>query len=74
MKTSYTKADRLRISLRWVWIGPVIGIVAMAVLFIAGLTTGSAPMTVIASSTAIGLGAVWVSTRTALKAQLVKLA
>lgn len=72
MNTTYTKADRLRIGLRWAWIGPAAGIVAMAALFVYGIVIGSAPLLTVASSTAGGLGAVWTSIHVALKAQLAK--
>ncbi len=72
MNTTYTKADRLRIGLRWAWIGPVAGIAAMAALFVYGIAIGSGPLLAVASSTAAGLAAVWASVHVALKAQLAK--
>lgn len=52
---------------RFLWIGPVAGLACMAALFIAGLITGSAGMTVMAATTAALLAAVWSSTVAAAK-------
>lgn len=52
---------------RYLWIGFTMGLACMAALFIAGLITGNAGMTVMASSTAAVLGAVWTSTAAAAK-------
>lgn len=52
---------------RYLWIGFAMGLACMAALFIAGLVTGSAGMTVMASSAAAVLGAVWSSTAAAAK-------
>ena len=52
---------------RHAWIGYALGIACMAVLFIAGLAAGKPQLTVMASSLAVLLGAVWTSTSAAVK-------
>ncbi|WP_104108602.1 hypothetical protein [Arthrobacter sp. N199823] len=52
---------------RYMWMGFTMGLACMVALFIAGLVTGSAGMTVMAASTAAVLAAVWTSTAVAAK-------
>lgn len=47
---------------RYAWIGYAMGIACMAALFITGLAMGQPQLTVMASSMAVLLGAVWAST------------
>ena len=51
---------------RVMWIGFSIALAAMVALFIAGIVRGNAGMTVMASSTAVLLGAAGASTRVAI--------
>lgn len=62
--------DRLRISLKYSWIGYALGLAAMAGLLIFGVVTARAGVTVIASTTAAVLGAMWATTHASLKRQL----
>lgn len=72
--TPATDIQKLRISLRWLWTGPVGGIIAMIALFVYGLVIGSPQLVVIASSTAAVLGGLWVSLHVALRHRLARVA
>ncbi|HXD28347.1 MAG TPA: hypothetical protein VN621_06275 [Arthrobacter sp.] len=62
-----TTRNARRHTQRPAWIGYALGIACMAVLFIAGLAAGKPQLTVMASSLAVLLGAVWSSTSAAVK-------
>ncbi|MEZ5087210.1 MAG: hypothetical protein R2722_13490 [Tessaracoccus sp.] len=69
---STTNQDRIRNSLKMVWVGPVMGIACMIGLFSYALATGSTQMMVVASCIAVNMGVIWASTYAALRAQLAK--
>lgn len=69
---STANQDRIRNSLKMVWVGPVMGIACMIGLFCYALATGSTQMMVVASSVAGNMGIIWAVTYVSLRAQLAK--
>lgn len=64
------KLKSLRISQRWLWLGPAAGILCMVVLFVAGLATETAPWVVISASLVPLLGAIWVSSHVGVRTKI----
>ncbi|MFT3889288.1 MAG: hypothetical protein QM713_14145 [Arachnia sp.] len=71
--TTTPDVDRLRLSLRWLWMGPAGGLACMTILFAFGVIEGSAPMMMVSATTASALISTWVSVRAALTAQLARI-
>ena len=62
--------DKLRLSLKWSWAGPVAGIACMIALFIAGIVTHTSGMTIMAASLAAALGGMWVGVSSSLRRKI----
>ncbi len=62
--------DRLRISLKYSWIGYALGIAAMVGLFIFALATERSGLAAMAAGMSAVIGAMWAATHTSLKRQL----
>lgn len=69
---NHTRIDQLRISIRWGWLGPVCGILAMVGLFAFGLIADRPQILVIASTCAVCLAGMWVGIAHSLKLALNK--
>lgn len=62
--------NKLRLSLKWLWAGPVAGIACMVALFIAGIVTETPGMMVMAGSVAAVCVGVWIGINTSLRRKI----
>lgn len=65
-----TDINRLRISLKWAWIGPAAGIACMVALFVAGILTKTPGLTIMAASVGAALGGIWAGVTTSLRRRI----
>jgi hypothetical protein len=71
MKSASTlTVDRLRVSLRWLWVGPVCALACMVALTVYGLVSDQPGLVVLASTIAAVSGGVWASSHVALQRRL----
>lgn len=65
-----TRLTRLQTSQRWLWVGPVAGLIAMAALFIWGATSGHPQVLVISGSVAAALAVMWATLSVSIKGSI----
>ncbi|MFT3876763.1 MAG: hypothetical protein QM708_10145 [Propioniciclava sp.] len=72
-RTQQSQADKIRASIRLVWIGPAAAIAWMTGLFAYALTIESAALMVAASSAAAMAGTIWASVYASMKVKLARM-
>jgi hypothetical protein len=69
---SITTVDRLQLSLRWLWVGPVGALACAIVLAVYGFASDRPALVVMASTLAAVAGGVWASTHVSVRRRLAR--